>query len=148
MTENKADFSTLVELYGSDEDKTTKGVPVHIGLNRKNDPVIIYVAEAGNPNHKKSIRKYERTLASSRHNRKKIELTNAKIVAESILMGWEGIIDVNGDPVEANLENRIQALVASDKFFIDVIEAAQDPNNFSQDGICDEEDTEGNSEAS
>lgn len=137
------DFSTIDELYGNDSAKSLNGVPINIGLNRNNEPIMLYVAEAGNPNHLKATRKYERALESSRHNHTKRRLINAKIIAESLLMDWSGIIDTNGAPVPASVENKIEALVRSNKLMGDVIDAASDRSNFMADEP-DGEDSEGN----
>lgn len=143
-----ADFSTLDDLYGSDEERSTKGVDVHIGLNRKNDPIIIVVAEAGNAKHSQAMRKYERALESCRHNRKKRRLINAKIIAESLLLDWKGILDAKGKPVEANFDNKVDAMMHSSQFMGDVVDAASDRANFVADQNDNSDETEKNSPAS
>jgi hypothetical protein len=123
------DFATFDELYGSDEDRSIKGVPVQIGLNRKNEPVTITVAEAGNPNHLKLTRKYEKALESSRHNQEKRRMLNAKIIAESLLIDWSGVLDLDGKPVPATVENKIKAMMHSSRLMSDIIDAASDRAN-------------------
>ena len=138
------DFSTLDNLYGDDDNRNESGVEVHIGLNSKNDPIIINVAEAGNNRHQKAIRKYERALESCRHKPKKRHLITAKIVADSLLVGWSGIIDKKGKPVDPTFENKVAAMVHSKQFFAEVLDAAQDRANFTAENNDLQEESEKN----
>ncbi len=55
------DFGSIEELYKTDKELVEKGAPVTIGMNVKDKPIIMYVAEAGNSKHKKIK---ENTIAS------------------------------------------------------------------------------------
>jgi hypothetical protein len=127
------DFDSLEEIYKVDEDKQINGVEVEFGLNKKDEPMIMVVAEIGNPNNKKAMRKYEKALESSRHNKKRRNLIWAKIVAESILINWWGILDSKKREVKPTLENKIAALLKYEKLFVDVMDAAQDSDRFRPD---------------
>ena len=125
---------TFEKFYETDADKAVKGVPVLIGYNDDGTPVKIIVAEAGNPNHEKLQRKYAKALEKSRSNEKRRHDIMARIIAESILLGWEGVRNADGFDVAPTLENRISALVAHKKLFIEVTDAASDVRNFQEDG--------------
>jgi len=127
------DFETIDDIFGSDSGRSTKGAPVNIGLNKKNKPVILYVAEAGNEKHLKATRSHERALEASRHNQAKRRMINAKIIAEGLLMGWSGILDKDGNEVPATMENKVEALMHSMKMMGDVVDAAQDRANYIPD---------------
>ena len=138
-----ADFSTFDEIYGNDETRNADGVPIRVGLNRKNEEVIMIVAEIGNPKHLDAMREYERALESSRRNQNKRRKINATIIAKGILIDWKGVIDKNGKAVPATLENKIDALMQSSRLLGDIVDAAGDPANFtgSIDAADQEEET-------
>jgi hypothetical protein len=127
------DFESFEEIYKVDENKQVNGVDVEFGLNKKNDPITMIVAEIGNPNNRKVMRKYEKALETSRNNKKKRSHIWAKIVAESILIGWRGVLDSKGKEVKPTLDNKVASLVKYEKLFVDIMEAAQDGERFRPD---------------
>lgn len=134
-------FGSLEELYKTDEDKSNKGIPVTVGMNEKNDPIIMVVAEAGSKLHKKVQRKYDRALEASRRNPDKRRYILSKIISESLLKGWSGVLDSKGNEVPYTVENGIEALMKYEQLSIEVMEAATDIENFRPEGI---EETEKN----
>jgi len=140
------DFESFEEIYKADENKQLNGVEVEFGLNAKDEPMTMIVAEIGNPNNRKVMRKYEKALESCRNNKKKRSLIWAKIVGESILVNWKGILDKNKKEVKPTLENKVLALVKYEKLFVDVMEAAQDSERFRPDDSDAVEDSEKNLE--
>lgn len=138
------DFDSLEEIYKADEDKQTNGVEVEFGLNSKDEPITMIVAEIGNPNNRKVMRKYEKALESSRNNKKKRSLLWAKIVAESILISWNGVLDSNKKEVKPTMDNKVLALVKYEKLFVDIMEAAQDSERFRPDESDQAEESEKN----
>ena len=134
------DFGSIDELYKVDEDLANNGAPITIGMNTKDEPIIMLVAEAGNPKHKKVQRKYDRQLEIARNNPKRRQLLMAKIVAESILMGWSGVLDSKGKEVPYTVQNGVDALLKYDKLNIDIMDAATDIENYRP----EEEETEKN----
>jgi hypothetical protein len=138
------DFGSIDDLYKTDETLANEGAPITIGMNAKDEPIIMYVAEAGNPKHKKAQRKYDRQLEIARNNPDRRRMLMAKIVAESILTGWSGVLDSKSKEVEYTVQNGIDALLKYDKLNIEIMEAATDIENYRP----AEKETEGNSEAS
>jgi len=134
-------MKSLEELYKTDEDKSAKGVPITVGMNEKNEPIIMVVAEAGSPLHKKVQRRYDRALESSRRNPDKRRLVLSKIISESLLKDWSGVLDSEGNEVPYTKENGLDALMKYEQLSIEIMEAATDIENFRPDGI---EDTEKN----
>ena len=137
-------FESIDELYKTDETLVNEGAPITIGMNAKDEPIIMYVAEAGNPKHKKAQRKYDRQLELARNNPDRRRLLMAKIVAESILVNWEGVLDSKNKEVKYTVKNGIDAILKYDKLNIEIMEAATDIENYRP----AEKETEGNSEAS
>lgn len=128
MTE--MDFGSLEEIYKTDQDKELNGVEVEFGYNIKEEPITMIVAAIGNESNRKAMRKYEKALESARNNKNRRSMIWAKIVAESILRDWKGVLDSKGKEVKATTENKIAALIKYEKLFVDVMEAAQDNERF------------------
>ena len=124
-------LNSFDSLFKSDDEKAKNGVPIPMGMNAKNENITIWVAEAGNPNHEKCQRKYSKQLEHTRKNRKAHDEVIAKIVAESILVKWEGFLDDNGAPIEPTVENKTKMLRDYKKFMTAVLEAAGDYDNYS-----------------
>lgn len=138
-------LSTFDSLFKSDDDKAKNGVPVEFGFNSKNEKVTLYIAEAGNPNHEKAQRKYAKALENSRKNKDLYNEIICKIVADSILLRWEGVLDEAGVVVEPTYENKFNALKQLRKLFLAVLDAASDATNFSvEDAAMAEAETEKN----
>jgi len=133
-------MESLKELYKVDEKLSIEGAPITIGINTKDEPIIMYVAEAGNPTHKKVQRKYDRALETARNNPKRRRDLMAKIVATSILTGWSGVLDSKGKEIPYTIENGIEALLKYDKLNIEIMDAATDIENYRP----EEEETEKN----
>jgi len=138
-------LSTFDSLFKSDDEKSKNGVPIEYGFNSKNEKVILYIAEAGNPNHEKAQRKYAKALENSRKNKDLYNEIICKIVAESILLRWEGVLDGDGEPIESTYENKFDALKRLRKLFLAVLDSASDTSNFSiEDAAAAEAETEKN----
>jgi len=139
-------MNTLDNLFKSDENKSVKGVPIVVGTNQNGDDVVFYIAEIGNPNHDKVQRRYSKQLERYRKREELQQQIIVKIVAESILVDWEGVLDDDGQHIEATLENKIAALTKYRKLFVEVMQEAGDPSNFAlvDDDVNPEEDTEKN----
>lgn len=139
-------MKSLDELYKTDPKMALDGVPITMGYNAKDEPIIMVVAEAGNPLHQKTQRKYDRALESSRNNVKRRKLVMAKIIAESILKDWSGVLDSKKKEVKFTKKAAIDALIQYDRLQIDIITAADDLVNFRPDDDLEgEEETEKNS---
>jgi len=138
-------MKSLDALYKTDPKMAYEGVPITVGFNEKDDPIIMIVAEAGNPDHQKAQRKHDRALEASRHNLKRRRLVMAQIIADGILRGWNGVLDSKGKEVKYTKQAAIDAMVKYDRLQIDIINAADDPMNFRpEEEIAGEEETEKN----
>jgi peroxiredoxin family protein len=138
--------TTFDDIFSFDKDKAETGVPIIVGVNQKGDDVTIYVAMAGSERHEKTQRKYSKQLERARRNDKLTRKIMAKIVAQSLLIGWDGVLDKDGTAVEATTENKIKALMEHKQLYMSVLEAAMDEANFAEEGedLGAEEDTEKN----
>jgi len=139
--------STFDELFTSPLDIAT----LYFGYNANDKELSFTVRETGSPEHEKVQRKYSKALEKSRRNQKRNRAIMAKIVAESLLVDWKGVLDDSGNEVPCTLENKINALTKYKKLFIEIIDFASEPNNFQidddeivDDELTPEEDTEKN----
>jgi hypothetical protein len=146
------DFNSLDLLFKNDLEKSVNGVPHEIGRNEKDEPIILIVAEANNSSNEKFAkiaRKYERSFEMSRRNAERRKQIWIKIVAEAILISWEGILDKDGREVPATLENKISMLGKYDDLLAEVLSVANDHSNYLPEDVDIEEvnkETEKNSE--
>ena len=140
-------IATFEDIYAYDKDKAEVGVPAIIGVNKDGGDVTIFVAMAGSERHEKVQRKYSKQLERARRNEKLTRKIMAKIVAQSLLINWAGVLDENGDEIEATTENKIQALMDHKQLYMSVLEASMDEANFLEEGedLGAQEDTEKNS---
>ena len=138
--------TTFDDVFSYDKDKAEDGIPIIVGVNKNGDDVTLFVAMAGSERHEKMQRKYSKSLERARRNEKLTRKIMAKIVAQSLLLGWEGVLDQDGNPVEATTENKIKALMSHKQLYMSVLEAAMDTANFVEEGedLGAEEDTEKN----
>lgn len=139
-------MKSLDELYKTDEKLSIDGVPITIGFNDKEEPIIMIVAEAGNPNHLKAQRRHDRALEASRHNFKRRRHVMAEIILDGkILNGWKGVLDSNGKDVPFTRENALDALTKYARLMTEIITAADDPMNFKpEEAIVEQEASEKN----
>lgn len=123
-------FSSLEELYKVDPEKSEKGIEVPIGVNALGDDIIMIVAESGTKEHKKVQRKYERALEATRRNDKKRLVVMAKIIAESLLKNWKGVLDDDQKEVKYTVKRGIEALVKYERLSFEIIDASINRDNY------------------
>jgi len=153
-------MKTFNDLFVSDTDKANNGVPIVVGYNVKNEPVTLFIAEAGNPGHEKAQRQFAKELEVSRRNRKHRQRINARIIAIGVLKTWEGVLDDDGNPVDPTVDNKVAALLKYKKMYLRVLQESDDPDNYRSDDPDEDldeddldedealEDTSGNLQAS
>lgn len=129
--------STLDSLFETDLDI----YELHVGVNKKKEDAIFFIRQSGNPQHEKLQRKMSKQLERARKNDKRMNELWAEIAAKTLISGWKGILDTDGNEMEASTQNKIDALVKHKRLLIMVMEAANDLENF-QDDTIDLEDLE------
>ena len=132
--------SSFDQLYKTNPEKSITGVPFTVGVNKNNDPIVLYIAESNNERHEKAHLKKSKALERTRFNKAANHKIWAEIVADTILIKWEGVLDANGEPIEPTLENKTTMLVEYKSLFVDVLSFANDRNNFIDAEEADGED--------
>jgi len=126
-------INSFEELYAKDESKSEAGVPMDVGVNTKGTPIIFTVAEMGNTKNERTMRRFEKALESARRDKKRRRSVWAKILSESVLLTWSGVLDSKGEEVPATVANKIAALEKYERLFTDVMEFSQNPENYRPD---------------
>jgi hypothetical protein len=139
--------NTLDSLFGTNKKKANQGVRIVVGYNDKEEEVAFWIAKVNNPKHQAAQRKYAKMLETTRNTPKRHEAVLAKVIAEGILLKWEGVYE-NGKPMEPTADNKAKMLVKHDDLFQEVMTQSMDKSNFMvEDDMTDEEgekDTSGN----
>ena len=130
--------STFENLFTTSED----GVEIFMGTNPDGSDVYFTIAENGNPTHEKSQRKYSKLLEQSRKNPKKEHWLMSKIMAESIVTNWRGVLGEDGKPLACTMENKVDAFNKHKKLFYAVIKESLKEDNYKDDFIGDYDDDE------
>jgi hypothetical protein len=101
---------TFEELFATDEKKAKNGVPIPMGFNAKDEEITFWIAEINNPKHTAAQRKFSKMLEVTRKNEKRHTAILAKVVAEGILIRWEGVLDADKKQVKSTFENKVKYL--------------------------------------
>jgi len=91
------------------------------------------VAPSGNPEHEKVQRQYAKLLERYRRNQNKQRKLYIEIIAKSILVGWKGVIDDDGNAIPCTVENKIEILTRYREVLIRIMEVAGDITSFQED---------------
>jgi hypothetical protein len=131
----KSSFDTL---YAFDKDLAEKGARMYVGPNANGDDIYFVVAKSGNTENEKERMRKQKRLQATRFNKEVHNKVIAEVVAKTILLNWENVLDKNGDPLPATYENRLQALIDYPELFEDVVLFSADNANF----VGEDEDPE------
>jgi hypothetical protein len=134
--------STLESFFGTDEKKSKTGVRIPMGYNVNDEEVAFWIAEVNNPKHTAAQRANSRLMESSRKNTKRYDAVLAKVVAQGILLKWEGVLDEDKKEVKDTIENRTKYLIKYPKLFQAVMEQSMNQDNYAP----EDEETEQNAQ--
>lgn len=128
----------------TDDQKVQSGTWIDFGAGAR-----IKIAKVGNDNYTRVMRRLGKPIVRQARLGEESEEDNLrpifiKVVARTILLDWENILDDNGVIVEYSIQQAEQFLTDLPEFYDLVMEAAQDVTNFKPDP---EEDEAGNSDS-
>lgn len=120
----------LYQQFKTDSNAETGGIDLNYGENSKGQPILIKIARAGGSN-----KKYQKVIAElSRPHRRSIqsetlppEKSDAllrKAFARSVVLGWSGVEDAEGKPMDYSEENVEKLFKDLPDLFADVREQA------------------------
>jgi hypothetical protein len=112
-----------ISQFKTNTQKEVDGVWVDLGQGAR-----IKVARLGNPKYKayfsKATKPYRHQLRAGTLSDEVAERILAECMAETVLLGWEGLEDESGNAIEYNTENAVEVLSIKD--FRDVVYAYAD----------------------
>jgi hypothetical protein len=134
-------ISSLDKIYQNDPEKSSEGIPIDVGMNDDGTSITMYVAETNaNTNKKfaKVTRKYERALQAARKNTERRKQLWAKIVAESVLVRWENVMQDDGTQLQPTVENKITVLLEYEDLMTEILAVANDKANYMPEEVIQE----------
>jgi len=111
------------------------------GINLDYGKFQIRIARAGGANQAyikmlgDRLKPYRRRLANGTMDNATSERLLAEIYAGSVILGWEGVTDAEGIPIEFTRDNCVKLLLDLPELFRDIQEQAQKVANFRAEEI-------------
>lgn len=122
--------------YATDETLETEGVWVEIGERAR-----ILVARAGNPKHEKLVRElrkpHERRFRDGKLPDDLATKLAVEAIARTILLGWEGLEDENGEPMPYSVEKARELLTELKDFRTEVAEIATEAEMYRKESLTE-----------
>lgn len=121
--------NTLDSLFATDKKLAHHGKRVVVGYNENDEEVALWIAKVNNPKHQAAIRKYAKMLETTRNDEKRHNKVLAKVIAEGILVKWEGVLE-DGKPLEPTAGNKAALLEKHEDLFTEVMDQSMNKRNF------------------
>ncbi len=102
---------SLYKQFATDKNVERDGVVLSYGKNSKNKDINIRIARAGGANIRytklleAAIKPYRRQLQNETMDNGVAEDITMRVYAQSVVLGWEGVEDENGNDMEFTVEN-------------------------------------------
>ena len=102
---------SLYKQFATDKNVERDGVVLSYGKNSKNKDINIRIARAGGANIRytklleAAIKPYRRQLQNEIMDNGVAEDIARRVYAQSVVLGWEGVEDENGNDMEFTVEN-------------------------------------------
>lgn len=127
---SKSGESSFDKIYSTDKKKAIEGIEVPVGINAKGNVIMLIVAELQNPNHEKAVARHEKLLRATKRSPEKNREVMASILSGSVLVGWSGVLDEKRKEIKFTVALGKEYLLKYPKLFSQVIEAADDEQNY------------------
>lgn len=121
---------SLFKQFKTNGNLEISGVDLNYGDNDSGNPILIKVARAGgaNKNFQRVLqelsRPHKRAIATDSINPDVSEAIMRKVYARTVVLGWEGVEDEQGNPIPFNVENAEQLFADLPDLFADLREQA------------------------
>lgn len=121
----------LYDAYETNKNLEREGIILDYGTNSKDQPIQIRIARAGGANAKFAkvlelkMKPYKRALANDTMDNKAAERLLIEAYADTVVLGWEGVEDRDGNPMEFSKENVVKLFTDLPDLFIDVQQQSQ-----------------------
>ena len=130
---------SLYKTFQTSQDLEKNGIELQYGENDKGQEIIIRVARAGGANNAYNkrlealVKPYRRQISSETIDNKVLEKLILQAFAETVVLGWSGVEDAEGNALECTVENVIKLFTDLPDLFKDVQDQAQKSVLFRQD---------------
>jgi hypothetical protein len=121
----------LYDMYETDPKVENDGVVLDYGLNKKGEPMELRVRRAGGANSafakvfEQKSKPYRRLIQADKLDRETGDRIMRETYAETIVIGWKGVQDRDGNDLPFTKENVIKVFTDLPAFFRDVVQQAQ-----------------------
>lgn len=121
---------SLYEQFATDKSFEKQGIVLEYGTNKDGKPIRIRIARAGGSNQKfakvleRETKPYRRQLQNETLDEEIGTAVQRRVYARAVILGWENVEDLNGQPLAFNEENIIKLLTDLPDLFADIREQA------------------------
>lgn len=122
---------SLYNTFETDKSLERDGIVLDYGFNSKQQPVQIRIARAGGANAKfakvieQKMKPYKRAIANDTMDNKVAEKLLIESYADAVILGWEGVEDRQGNPLDFTRENVVKVLTDLPDLFLDIQQQSQ-----------------------
>lgn len=116
----------LYNTFETDKNLERDGIVLDYGFNSKQQPVQIRIARAGGANARfakvleQKMKPYKRAIANDTMDNKVAEKLLVEAYADAVILGWEGVEDRDGNPLEFTRDNVVKVLSDLPDLFLDI----------------------------
>ena len=121
----------LYDTFETDKSAERDGIVLDYGFNSKKQPLQIRIARAGGSNVRFSkalelkTRPYKRAIANDSLDPQVAEKLMIEVYADTVVLGWTGVEDREGNALEFNRENVVKVLTDLPDLFADIQQQSQ-----------------------
>lgn len=122
--------------FKTDTSLEKDGITLDYGINSKDEPVQIRIARAGGANQQylrrmeAKFKPYRRQIQNDTIERALLETFVKEVYAETVVLGWVGVEDADGNPMACTKENCIKLFTDLPDLFTDIQEQSQQASLF------------------
>ena len=144
-------MSGLYQAFETNKNLENSGIELDYGKNSKGAPIRIRIARAGGANKRfakvldRLLRPYKRQLANDQLSDDVAKDVMIQAYADAVVLGWEGVEDREGNPMEFSRDNVVKLFTDLPELFLDVQQQSQKAALFLVDIL---EGEQGNSQKS
>ena len=136
--------TSLYSQFKTDQNLETAGIVLNYGQNAKGENIDIRIARAGGSNSKFSkvaeqvLKPFRRQISNESMDPAKLDELFRVIYARSVVLGWTGVEDEDGNPLPFNEANVVKLFNDLPDLFADVRAQAEKQALFRKIGLEEE----------
>lgn len=122
---------SLYAKFETDRSLEKTGITLDYGLNSKKQPIEIRIARAGGANDaylkrlEAKAKPHRRSIQHETIEKAQLDGIVKEVYAETIVLGWNGVEDRDGNPMDFNKENVLKLFADLPDLYTDIMEQAQ-----------------------